>query len=276
MAIQQNHILKSYSIDGANRNAVLLTNQPPNGKLIVFVHGFQFFKNSPTLPWKHFQYYIAQEPAFDQCDVLFFGYNCESQIYATTHVFCETLRDLIKRPKRYMKKAKLNKLFERQNGFNYSNIILVSHSMGSVIVRSALNYLYNDGEVDVVKCKHLLFAPAQSGELASKYIDLILAELGLSMLSYLAKIKWKAIDDLSPLSKTIVGLKQETKKLLAQDVKSFTIATKTILPTDDKVVIQEQYCDDRRPPIMLPKKHTNVNKPNANFYEPVEELITMI
>lgn len=268
----QSHFYNYFKYGRRNIEALWASN--PNGKLILFVHGFKFFGNNPT--WKRFKLYLKKDREFDTCDIVFYGYDSRENVLNNETTFKDFLEELYSKNINFIRKFLKADDFTRNNNFQYNQIFIVAHSFGALVSRCGLNLLHKSNNECAEKCSFILFAPAHLGERCSDYYDDLAKELWIWPLVRGLKHSFISLDDLKPKSDPITKLQTKIESLIKEGVTSFTIAKKTIVPRRDEIVISNHYCSDIEPFERFYKSHTSIKKPKRNYMEPIKILKEVI
>lgn len=239
--------------------------------LIVFIHGFN---GDAINTWKSFDLMLVRDNNFKQSDIVFYGYKSLKNNVAThSNDFYRFIDDLIEsnntliikeREKRKLGKAK------------YEKIIIVAHSLGAFITRTALNYGHSNKVAWLAKVSLALFSPAHHG---SRILHLLIASSGMLFLTQLLNSiicgTIPVLDDLRKDSTALQGLHIKTEKLLSDNEGGFTIAKLVLHSRNDRVVYTDQFFEDVISKLFN-KSHVAICKPNDNYNDPIKLLSTLI
>lgn len=227
--------------------------------LLVFVHGFG---GSAITTWNDFPTILTSDQAFEQSDIIFYGYDSfKSQANNMGLRFYKFLK-----VHNYPQGKSLNNKRGVTANFTYDRIILVGHSLGSIVVRRALlNAKVND-EIWVNECKMVLFAPAHRGARIQGLlleclpgISKVFAGLGLTI--------YPITDDLRPDSRAILNLISDTEQYINLGTGDFTIAHTVVWAGSEIVVYNERFCNDPVAEEIANKRHMGIQKPVSQVYE---------
>jgi len=247
---------------GKNTVGYFTTANPEN--LILFVHGFN---GSAIDTWNEFPALIKDNAAYANSDVVFYGYeslkgqanNNALRFYNFLKVVAEENTTRLGYPRKKL-----------PSNFRYTKIIIVAHSLGTIIVRRALLNAKAENKVWLANSKMILFAPAHRGARIQNPIIETLPVLG-KIIAGLGLIAIPVLEDLRPNSQTITNLINDTQNLLLQGVGDFTIAHTVVWADNDIVVENEPFCQDPVAVLVDNKSHTKVCKPvRPNFLTPFE------
>jgi len=154
--------------------------------------------------------------------------------------------------------------------FTYSKILIVAHSLGSIVVRRALLNAKAENKTWLLNTRMILFAPAHRGARIQNLISESLPTLG-RIFAGLGFITIPVLDDLRPNSQTILNLIQETEQLIQQNQGDFTISHTVVWANNEIVVHNERFCQDPVAVLLDNISHKNVCKPiRPNFLTPFE------
>jgi pimeloyl-ACP methyl ester carboxylesterase len=257
----------------------------PNGKLIIFVHGFG---GDALATWSEF---VSQWPrTHSGWDLAFFGYpSCRFKmndfnldgfnIDEHTNSFLafmdkivsspsDTINDILKE----LLKSKPE--LRRCDSFDYSEIVLVAHSMGAVICRRALIQTSNSNWVS--KSKLILFAPAHKG---GKPLMLINALTGINWGGIFAatlNFMIPTLGDLRPEGRYLNTLETETSDIIKGGKDKPFIATHSTWAIPDHVVVNNFFSKDGAAHEIREKTHTQVCKPTPEWPLPLTKVLEHI
>ncbi len=254
------------------RSTRVMWSRTPNGKAIVFVHGF---KGGYTT-WDGFPSRILKEPSLDGYDIFFVEYEWADRAILTGSALKDFFDSLFNSPDKYFGNE-----FTRLNrqATPYTELTIVAHSLGAIVTRFALLDAQALGLSWINSTKMLLFAPAHLGaDIITLGTD-ALGVLGLFGVTAPAlKIKYPSLIDLEHITTntTLDSLRTKSQNLLNAGNGQFTIAKVVLFGTADKVVVPGQFCSD--PPLRaIPSiGHTGICKPTPTFDEPFQTLITYL
>ncbi|MEP7197975.1 MAG: alpha/beta hydrolase [Saprospiraceae bacterium] len=247
---------------GKNTVGYFTTSNPQS--LIIFVHGFN---GSATDTWDEFPALIKESNEYANSDVVFYGYeSLKGQVNNNALRFYNFLKIIAE--------GNSNRLgYTRNNlapNFNYYRILIVAHSLGSIVVRRALLNAKAENKTWLLNTKMILFAPAHRGARIQNLVSESLPTLG-RIFAGLGFITIPVLDDLRPNSQTILNLIQETEQLIQQNQGDFTISHTVIWANNEIVVHNERFCQDPVAVLLDNKSHTKVCKPiSPNFLTPFE------
>lgn len=244
---------------GKNTVGYFTTLNPEN--LIIFVHGFN---GSAIDTWNDFPALIKETNEYENSDAIFYGYeSLKGQANNNALRFYNFLQVIVEE-----NTGKVG--YPRRSKNTYQRILIVAHSLGSVIVRRALLNAKAENKQWLSYTKMILFAPAHRGARIQNLLTESLPILG-KIFAGLGFITIPVLDDLRPASQTIQNLIQETEQLLQNNQGDFTIAYKVVWANDEIVVHNERFCQDPIAVLIDNITHTGVCKPTSpNFLRPFE------
>ncbi len=236
----------------------------PLRKAVVFVHGFG---GDPIQTWENFHGLLHSNAASSGVDLIYYGYDA---LYTRSRISAVDLKNflvsLLEQP------AALG-YPQRPQGFEFDNVTIVAHSLGSIVSRQALLDARSENRAWLGKIKLVLFAPAHMGadviRLAGEAI-FGLGPLG-SIAAAVSKGYWQVLQDLEPNSQTLTLLQSECAQAIAGGV-GCLVARKVILGKKDRVVSPNRFCQDPVPVVVEGKGHVDVCKPDAAYLLPIVEV----
>mgnify|MGYP002784997305 CR=1 FL=1 len=244
---------------GKNTVGYFTISNPQN--LIIFVHGFN---GSTVDTWNDFPALIKENNEYQNSDVIFYGYeSLKGQANNNALRFYNFLQIIAD--------GNTNRVgYSRDGNTQYNKILIVAHSLGSLIVRRALLNAKAENKIWLTITNMILFAPAHRGARIQNLLTESLPTLG-KIFAGLGFITIPVFDDLRPESQTIQNLIQETEQLLQNNQGDFTIAHKVVWANNEIVVHNERFCQDPIAILIDNKTHTKVCKPNnPNFLQPFD------
>ncbi len=244
---------------GKNTVGYFTTSNPET--LVIFIHGFN---GSAIDTWNDFPALIKETKEYAHSDVIFYGYeSLKGQANNNALRFYNFLQVIAE--------GNTNKIgYSRKGNAAYQKILIVAHSLGSIIVRRALLNANAESKPWLSITQMILFAPAHRGARIQNLLTESLPTLG-KIFAGLGFITIPVLDDLRENSLTILNLIEETEQLLQHNQGNFTIAHKVVWANNEIIVRNERFCQDPIAILIDNKTHTKVCKPNSlNFLRPFE------
>jgi pimeloyl-ACP methyl ester carboxylesterase len=238
----------------------------PTGTVIVFVHGFN---GSPVDTWSEFEDLL---PEHRHHDLIFFGYDSlRTRIDIAALALREFLKELCASPCRTANSSIADRAFHR-SVFTPSKILLVGHSLGAVVARRSLVIAHSTTDDWQKRVSLLLFAPAHMGAHLATMASEVLSVFKLPI-SALARWQFPVLTDLDPQSQFLKDLRDRVSEAIKTGAADFLKAQLVVLAEQDHVVNVNAFSDHDAPGIPLPRSHTAVCKPSADYQRPLELLL---
>ncbi len=268
------HHFMDVPVDAAGESIAYFSRNP-DGRLIVFVHGFMGDKFTT---WHKMHEELVQEPAAAGCDLVFYGYaSVQPQAMASAGLLRRFLQDLV--PLTPSVRVRMPPARQSLAGFSYSKIVIVAHSLGAAITRRALLDLHEIKAAWTDDVSLLLFAPAHCGAQLAELKKELSQQSGspwISAISVLFSLKSQAARDLERGSEFIARLKADTDKAIANSAAACLKARKVIFGQKDAVVLVERFCKDPLEDIWHGHNHISVCKASRAFPAPVREVLDQL
>jgi hypothetical protein len=250
---------------GQSMESQVRWSKEPEGKLLVFVHGF---RGSATQTWGGLPNLICLQKEAKGYDVVSFGYesvkldagHCANKL----HVFLNRLlvkdpTQLINRNLKDWEQAPL-----RNAGFTYKKVVLVGHSLGACVIRRAfLNQLIAGDGIWPNAVKQIWFAPAHRGASALRLFAAVTLGIrgGLNLAiatTYFARV----LADLKEDSPFLRELHAQTERLCEKFPQ--LNSPLTFWAEQDGVVVNGQFASDRAPFVEIQGTgHISICKPTG-------------
>ncbi len=249
----------------------------PVGKAIIFVHGFK----GDYETWRGFPELLADDPKLEGWDVFFPEYDWRNRAQLTGTSMYEFLKAIFASPASVFTSSK--PALERDDPtFKYTEVILVAHSLGAVVVRVALLTAHKAKAGWLDRTKMVLYAPAHQGaniiSLGSEALG-ALAVIG-KIIPPLLKGWFPSLIDLevsgTTKSELLNRLESETQALLDAGSGEFTKARAVLFGEDDRVVVPSPFCGDAIMGSVPGVGHGSICKPTTTFIRPYETLVQTI
>jgi len=257
--------------NGWDKLTRILWSRNPDGKAIVFVHGF----HGGYSTWDGFPSMILQEPRLSGYDVFFPEYPWIERAAPVSSALKVFFNDLFTEPERIFG-SELRRIGREAS--SYSKVMIVAHCSGAIIARGALLDAQDEGLGWVSKTTLLLFAPAHLG---ADIITLGNDALGLfgefaSLTADTLKVKFPALIDIEaiPENESLKILRNRTQRFIEAGVGQFTIASEVLFGAVDRIVTPGQFCSDPPFKIIASIGHEGICKPTDSFPEPFDSLVS--
>lgn len=232
---------------GEGKNSVAYYSFAPPKGLIVFVHGLG---GKSVSTWGDFRILVQNYSEFKEYDVVFYGYSSmNAGVGSNGLLFFRNMERFAVPPKNFLG-------IDRQSPADYSNIIIVAHSLGAVVTRRALLFANTAGASWLSKCKMFLLAPAHRGSYVQGLVDDLIPDPFKGFLSAVKYFK-PAFKDLQFDSVAISSLVEDTEFALSKGG-GFTKAAIVLWSMNDRVVLNQPFCSDTIPELEPSKDHRKV------------------
>ncbi|HET9767363.1 MAG TPA: alpha/beta fold hydrolase [Thermoanaerobaculia bacterium] len=244
----------------------------PAGTAIVFVHGF----NGNSLEtWNNFPALLCGRPSCVGCDLFFYGYD---SLRTAATVSAALLRGFLQRLWNHpaaLANALLDPAAARPDGLAYRRLILVAHSLGSVVARQAMIDGLRERPADAwaESSRLVLFAPAHKGaDIMPLAVESLtgLPVIGAYLESVFPMLKYRypVLTDLEPGSATLEQLERQARELLAAGRDQMR-AARVVRGELDRIVRQLDFGDDPPAEVVVEKGHSDVCKPSLTYERPL-------
>ena len=242
-----NHRLTSALKDG--RSHIIPSKKPPK-HCIVFVHGFS---GSALDTWEGFNSDALQDPALDETDLVFFGYDGrKSNALAAASFFFDLLDSLLGNG------ALISSV--RPTPPAYASCVLAAHSLGALVTRWALLRAYDQKQPWLKDIRYLLFAPAHSGGIiVDSVTDLLSSNSFLKFFGDVAKADMPLLQELRPGSPVLKALEDQTRIAINAGCTNLR-ARRVIIAEYEQVVSNLPFPGDPYPTAIRGAYHTSVCK----------------
>jgi pimeloyl-ACP methyl ester carboxylesterase len=241
-------------------------------RALVFLHGF---RGESIGTWSQFERLIFTNPAFREFDCFFVGYDgIYASLVSSSKRFYQFLDDLLGPTP--SSRSRLCVPDDRE--LPYSEVIVVAHSMGSVVVRMSLLEADEDSQPWASNVSIVLYAPAHFGARVLPYISTVLDNTFLRAVVPLVKYKCHPIDELKPGSPFLTSLAVKVNATLNADPsKAFLIARRVIHAHNDNVVEGRhlRFCNDPKAE-WIDGNHESISKPQCNDSESMQQLLAAL
>lgn len=264
----QSHLIFDALLPAFGRQTKVAWSMRPSRGVVVFVHGFN---GAAIRSWADFPVLIRERAEFANWDVIFFGYDGQNTEVASSSADLRSLLDATERPDTLYQSSEALPQARRKHPSSYDRIVLVAHSLGSIISRRAMLDGYNESIPATWSPKVELFnfAPAHGG---AKLLSLLSETIGLLDLAVsVAQFanKFIVLRDLKVGSPTVTRLESDTRAAVLAGRGNLR-AIDTVWARNDKVVTNGPFALDPPPRpsnVVSGKTHTSVCKPAEKSYE---------
>ncbi len=236
-------------------------------KLLIFVHGFN---GSAIDTWGDFQELILLEELFLETDIIFYGYD---SLRSQANNLSISLFKLIDAA------IHISSMPYPDRGLseidNYESVVLISHSLGSVISRLALLYAYDKQLNWVQQCKLVLFAPAHFGSrIPANFIDCL--DGSLIFMRPFAYIWYPILIDLKEGSQLLNDLHKNSSEILSLGKGGFLKAMKVVWAEYERIVVSKRFLEDSIEIQIDNCTHISVCKASIKFIEPLIQVLEVM
>ncbi len=240
-----------------------LWSKEPNGKLLVFVHGFG---GNALTTWGLLPVLLSIRKEVKGYDIVFFGYeSLKLNAYECAEHLQKCLDDLLSKKKEVAHESIRNHdpAYVGSVPRTYREMVLVGHSLGACVIRRAMLNEVRSGEGSwPTRTKMIWFAPAHCGARVILLLTAVSLNLQVKGLSQVAEFFCPSLKDLTPKSDFLKELLDETTDVCKTDAR--LISRLTIRAKNDLVVLNKPFAKDRTPAVSIAKaSHMSVCKPKG-------------
>ena len=244
---------------------------------IVFVHGF--FGNV-TKTWEYFADLcdspdVPDAAFFEHSDLYFFDYPAQKAfVKHSASELAEFLNRLFPRPAMDLfHLGEEQRVAVRAPWIPYSQLILVGHSLGAVVIRECIENQFrlphNRGVPTWIgMCEIRLFGAAHIGFKVSGRKELLYSLSPEILLSF--PLLWRAFSDLQPSSSVLVSLRSRTESLAKLNPEQKCFRALLLYGTEEDIVIPGEFDCDYVLEWQKGMNNTQVCKPDESFRDPIK------
>jgi pimeloyl-ACP methyl ester carboxylesterase len=231
----------------------------PSGTVVVFVHGFN---GHATASWTEFDRLLTGS----NDDVVFYGYD---SLRGRTNVMAlrllECISDLMENGAKFVN-GSVDAGEHRASSFRFQRLVLVAHSLGAVVSRSAMLHAKTKGARWLPQAQLCLYAPAHKG---AHVLELVSSAMSLfnAPVSAIAKWRFPVLLDLEQGSEVLQELATQTTDAIEQGHTSLG-AKLIVIAEEDAVVNTNVFCKHDHPGVVLALSHSAVCKPPDEHSQP--------
>ncbi|MDB6027362.1 MAG: hypothetical protein JWM68_3585 [Verrucomicrobiales bacterium] len=242
----------------------------PSGKAILFIHGFT---GDAIKTWSDFHLLLPECSKCEGRDLFFYGYDgLRAEMNASASIFRGFLDGLFGNTLSFLR-DNLPPSAQRPTEFEYSELVIVAHSLGAVITRRALLDATKKNSPWVVKTKLVLYAPAHKGaRVAELALETASSFTFLKLFGAGARFASPLIDQLKPNSTALTQLLAETLSACQGGANPHLVARKVVIAEYEQIVENETFGGDPPPDPIPDTTHTTVCKPRKDFSHPLQHL----
>ncbi|MEM7247372.1 MAG: hypothetical protein AAF533_18675 [Acidobacteriota bacterium] len=246
----------------------------PDGRLVVFVHGFG---GSSTSTWVQFPSLFPQRDECGNADALFYEYDSlRTQTLLNGNLLFQFLDRLLSGPAA-LANSTLAPEVQRPDGFRYDRVVLAAHSLGAVVARQALMAAHRSESEWLSRTRLVLFAPAHRG---ARVQALAMSALtGIPWLSGLlnsASYFYPPLAELEPDSDLLRELQDDTEAAVAAGTGDRLLASQVVHGAKDKVVRALPFSQDPVALVVPDRDHVDVCKPCPDFATPLDAVVEQL
>jgi hypothetical protein len=220
---------------------------------------------------------MRKHAKFANWDAIFFGYDGLHSEVASSSADLRALLDATEHPSTLYQSSDASPYANRSHPTSYKRIVLVAHSLGSIVSRRAMLDGHNQSTPAswANKVELFNFAPAHGG---AKLMAILIEAFGvLAPIVPVVQLasRFIVLRDLKVGGPTVTRLEAETKNAVRAG-KSNLRALDVVWARDDKVVTNGPFASDPAPlpgHVVKGKSHSSVCKPSVRYDLPLDSLV---
>jgi alpha-beta hydrolase superfamily lysophospholipase len=237
-------------------------------RLVIFVHGFG---GKPLETWLRFPDGASTRPWWRESDLLFAGYDSTS---GTIKGFADNLRHEL--PAFYPTRRR--DLLEVDGAevcepADYTELVIVGHSLGGVVVRRAVCDAIRDSQEGTsgslfATATVRLFSPATAGFRPAGKLGMLFETKVFRKIAMIKLRRSQAFTELERTSPFLEDTRTTTEDLAHDDPSSAPLHPRTLWAYDDEVVEARDYKTDPVSDSIEKVNHSDVCKPQSAYVAP--------
>jgi hypothetical protein len=243
-----------YPLAWGHGSVAIFAEQPAN-RLVIFIHGFG---GKAVKTWSG-MHELLEYPKASGSDVLFYGYGSLSAPARNSATLFRELVDAAASNALPWQHA-LREAGAVGGTRDYSDILIVAHSLGAVVTRRALLDAIRAQHPWVDKVRLLLFGPAHMGARLLELKALLRSSISaiIADLFTIAQMRAPVLDDLSEGSQFLADLLSESEQQIAAGRGRALVAERVIFGERDYVVRTDPFASDPLSVVWADEDHTSV------------------
>lgn len=257
-------------LGGPNGWWMRVAHQEPS-RLVVFVHGYRGRPDERT--WGAFAFEdIAADKWWQEADMLFVGYALDDNPQSVAELLMRKLGDYYPKPREDV--IHLSDAAARALTGTYTELFVVGHSLGGLIVRRALmkaaqELLEWNKRWAILEAQVRLFSPANGGFRPAGVLGVLRGAPAWTLIeSWLRRNS--SFSDLQPDSSLIRTTKSRTEDLVSKlpTPERESLRAHILWADNENVVERETYETDFPDRTAFHRNHSNVCKPDTEYATP--------